>query len=127
MNDDLWMVQAVIRPFRLDAVSLALQEVPGFGGITVSESRGYGRGRLNPPGGPRTGSAARERPSDTIDDFAEAVRVEIAVAGLATAELVVEVIKRTAHTGNRGDGRIFVWPLARAVRIRTLEEGASAL
>ena len=127
MNDDLWMVQAVIRPFRLDAVSLALQEVPGFGGITVSESRGYGRGRLNPPGGPRAGSAAREAPDDAVDDFAEGVRVEIAVAGVATAEHVVAAIRQAAHTGNRGDGRIFVWRLTRAVRIRTFEEGASAL
>ncbi len=127
MNDDLWMVQAVIQPFRLDAASLALQEVPGFGGITVSQSRGYGRGMLNPPGAPRPGNAARKAAEDAVDDFAESVRVEIAVAGLATAELVVEAIKRAAHTGNRGDGRIFVWPLTRAVRIRSFEQGASAL
>lgn len=60
-------------------------------------------GRVNPPGSPRTGSAAREAPNDAVDDFAEGVRVEIAVAGPATAELVIEAIKRTAHTGNRGD------------------------
>ena len=117
----------MIRPFRLDAVSLALQEVPGFAGITVSESRGYGRGKVNPAGVPRPGSAAREAPNDAVDDFAEGVRLEIVVAGLGTAELVVAAIKQAAHTGNRGDGRIFVLPLTRAMRIRTFEEGASAL
>ena len=123
MNDDLWMVQAVIQPFRLDAVSFALQEVAGFGGMTVSECRGYGRGKLDPTGD----SGARETPNEGLIDFTAKVRVEVAVAGQATAERVIEAIARTAHTGNRGDGKVFSWPLARAVRVRTFEEGEPAL
>ena len=48
MDEDLWMIQAVIQPFKLDAVSFALQQVPGFGGMTVSDCRGYGHGKLTP-------------------------------------------------------------------------------
>ena len=122
-NADLWMVQAVIQPFRLDAVSFALQEVPGFGGMTVSECRGYGRGKVNPSGDADSGKASNEG----LIDFTPKVKVEVAVAGQATAEQVVEAIARAAHTGNRGDGKVLAWPLARAVRVRTFDDGAPAL
>lgn len=122
-NADLWMVQAVIQPFRLDAVSFALQEVPGFGGMTVSECRGYGRGKVYPCGE----GDARKASNEGLIDFTPKVKVEVAVAGQATAEQVVEAIARAAHTGNRGDGKVLAWPLGRAVRVRTFDDGAPAL
>ena len=127
MDDDLWMVLAVIQPFRLDAVSFALQDLPGFGGMTVSECGGYGRGKLDPTNDPGVDAGAREASNPGLVDFTAKVRVEVAVAGRATAERVVEAIARTAHTGNRGDGKVFAWPLGRAVRVRTFDDGAAAL
>ena len=125
--DDLWMIQAVIQPFKLDAVSLALQEVAGFGGMTVSDCRGYGHGKLDPnqdpeadPTGPRTQDAG-------LIDYTGKIRVDVAVSGRELADRVVETIARAARTGRRGDGKVFLWPLSRAVRVRTMEEGPGAI
>lgn len=115
MNDDLWMVEAVIQPFKLDAVSFALREVSGFGGMTVSECRGYGRDKLN------------RAVDGGLTDFTSKLKVEVAITGRAAAERVVDTIARAAHTGRPGDGKVFLWPLARAVRIKTLDENAGAL
>ena len=124
LHDDLWMVEAVIQPFKLDQVSFALQDVPGFAGMTVVDCRGFGHGRLEPardPAGPaRSGQMG-------LVDFTAKLKVEVAVCGRATADRVVEAISRAAHTGLRGDGMVFLWPLVRAVRIRTGDENASAL
>lgn len=127
MDDDLWMVEAVIQPFKLDAVSFALQEVPGFAGITISECQGYGRARFDGGGDP-PGDAAVQRARETdLVEFRSKLKVEAAVVGRATADRVVETIARAARTGRAGDGKVFLWPLTRAVRIRTLDENASAL
>lgn len=115
MNDDLWMVAAVIQPFKLDAVSYALQQVPGFGGMTVSDCRGYGQGKL------------KAAPDAALSDFTGKLKVEAAVAGRATAERVANALARAAHTGRPGDGKVFVWPLSRVVGVRTLAENANAL
>lgn len=123
---DLWMVVAIIQPFRLDAVTLALESLPGFAGMTVSDCRGFGREKLRDDPQAGTGSSGG-RIGFGITDFTNKVKLEIAVVGFERMDEVVAVIARTAHTGNRGDGKIFTWPLVRAVRVRTLEEGASAI
>ncbi|MFN7943080.1 MAG: P-II family nitrogen regulator [Thermoanaerobaculia bacterium] len=120
------MVVAIIQPFRLDAVTLALESIPGFGGMTVSECRGFGHGKVadEPPDGE---GGAGHRVAAGIVDFTAKVRLDVAVAGRARADAVVETIARAAHTGRRGDGKIFLWQLARAVRVRTSEEDRRAL
>ena len=115
------MVLAVIQPFKLDTVVLALEALPHFGGLTVTECRGFGHGKAD--------LEARDElvtQSDVVD-FTAKVRIEIAVSDREQADRVIDVLARTAHTGNLGDGKIFSWPLARAVRIRTFSEGSAAL
>ena len=123
-GDVLWMIMAVIQPFKLDDVTLALQALPHFGGMTVSPCRGFGHGRATEEGD----AAASGRPDDAahVVDFTPKVRIEIAIAGHAQADAVVQTITRAAHTGNRGDGKVFAWRLGRAVRIRTFDEGSVA-
>lgn len=131
MSDDLWMIEAVIQPFKLDAVTLALEELPAFRGMTVSDCRGFGQEKLSAPatGGsmPTADRAPRPRTDVDLIDFTTKLKLEVVVAGLAGADQVVEAIARTAHTGRRGDGKIFVWPVARVVRVRTGDKGAGAL
>lgn len=121
-GDDLWMVLAIIQPFKLDAVTLALEAIPRFGGMTVSECRGFGHGKVER----EAGDPARSQSSEVVD-FTPKTRLEIAAAGRAQADAVIDAIARTAHTGNPGDGKIFAWPLERAIRVRTLDEGTLAL
>lgn len=122
-SGDLWMVQAVIQPFKLDQVTRALHAVEGFSGMTVTAGRGFGRVKVTEPA--PMGTA--HRPREVIDDFTNKLRVDIVVAGRQLADDVTAAIARAAHTGNAGDGKIFVWPLSRVVRVRTMEEGRDAL
>ena len=134
---DLWMVLAIIQPFKLDAVMLALLEaIPAFGGMTVSDCRGFGHGRIAGEESDEevleeasrgTGDTTPRDSRGVVTDFTRKVRVEIAVAGRARAEQVVETIARAAHTGRRGDGKVFAWPMRHAVRVRTFDEGERAL
>ena len=121
-GDELWMVLAIIQPFKLDAMTLALESLPHFGGMTVSECRGFGHGKVE-----EEADNATRAPQSEVTDFTAKLRLEIAVRGRVRADAVIEAIARTAHTGNAGDGKIFSWPLERAVRIRTLDEGSFAL
>lgn len=126
MAEQLWMVMAVIQPFKLDSVTRALGDVPGFAGVTVSDCRGFGREKLD---------VSREKPDEVqqyqgdagLTDFTPKVRLEIAVAGRASADAVADALLQAAHTGRRGDGKVFLWPIAAALRIRTQERGADAL
>ncbi len=124
---ELWMIVAIIQPFKLDAVTLALEGLPGFGGMTVSDCRGFGRGKL----GSESEDADRNRPREgegaDLVDFTAKIRLEVGVAGQDRADTVIDAIARAAHTGRKGDGKIVAWPVVRALRIRTLEEGAEAL
>lgn len=126
---NLWMVVAIIQPFKLDAVTLALERLPGFGGMTVSDCRGFGREKLVPEAEDGEGRASwLKLPGEGgVIDFTPKVRLEVAVAGRRQAEVVVETIARAAHTGRRGDGKVFVWHLVGAVRVRTLEADEGAL
>jgi len=109
-------IEAIIKPFKLDEVKEALQEV-GLQGITVTEAKGFGR---------QKGHAELYRGAEYIVDFLPKVKLEIIVAD-ESATQVVETIERAARTGRIGDGKIFVMPMEEVVRIRTGERGANAL
>ena len=110
------MVMAIIKPFKLDDVREALAEV-GVQGITVTEVRGFGR---------QKGHTELYRGAEYVVDFLPKIKLEVAVAD-DQVERVVEAISQSANTGKIGDGKIFVWQLARVVRIRTGELDADAL
>ena len=109
-------IEAIIKPFKLDEVKEALQEV-GVQGLSVIEVKGFGR---------ETGPTEIYRGSEYTVDFLPKVKVEIAVGG-EIAEKVVETIVNAAKTGKIGDGKIFVLPIEEAVRIRTDERGEGAI
>ncbi|MGA7826827.1 MAG: P-II family nitrogen regulator [Geobacteraceae bacterium] len=110
------LVEAIIKPFKLDEVKDALNEL-GIMGITVSEVKGFGR---------QKGHTELYRGAEYVVDFIPKVKLEIAVADDMVAK-VIETIENAAKTGRIGDGKIFVMPLEEAVRIRTGEKGGEAL
>ncbi len=110
------MIVAIIKPFKLDDVRDALGEV-GVQGMTVTEVRGFGR---------QKGHTELYRGAEYVVDFLPKLRLEIAVPDERT-EAVIEAIAESASSGRIGDGKIFVQPLDRAMRIRTGEEGNEAL
>lgn len=106
-------IKAIVQPFLLSRVVEALKEIEELPGITVSDVRGFGRARA-------VGS-----PNTVIDEGVEYVRkakLEIVVPD-ELVELVLQVIQAKAHTGNPGDGKIFVYPVTEVVKIRTGERG----
>ena len=109
-------IEAIIKPFKLDEVKEALNEV-GVAGMTVTEVKGYGR---------QKGHKEMYRGAEYFVDFISKVKVEVVVAD-DMLEKAVEAIVASARTGNIGDGKIFVRDVAEAIRIRTGEKGADAL
>lgn len=126
MAVELWMVQGIIQGFKLDAVTRALEQLPGFGGMTVSDCRGFGHEKLGTEEEDRDRRSARNA-GDDLTDFKPKIRLEVAVAGRERADAVADAIARSAHTGRGGDGKVFVWPLSRAIRIRNFSMDESAL
>jgi nitrogen regulatory protein P-II 1 len=110
------MIEAIIKPFKLDEVKDALNEL-GVQGMTVTEVKGFGR---------QKGHLELYRGAEYDIAFVPKVKLEVAVSD-AVAEKVVSVIEEKAKTGKIGDGKIFVFPLEETVRIRTGERGESAL
>ncbi len=110
------LIEAIIKPFKLDEVKDALNEI-GVEGITVSEVKGFGR---------QKGHTELYRGAEYVVDFIPKVKIEIAIADELAAK-VVETIENTAKTGRIGDGKIFVMSLDEAVRIRTGEKGNDAI
>ncbi len=110
------MVCAIIKPFKLDDVREALADL-GVQGITVTEVKGFGR---------QKGHTELYRGAEYVVDFLPKVKIELAI-GDDALERVVEAISSTARTGKIGDGKIFVYDLEKAVRIRTGEEDEKAL
>jgi nitrogen regulatory protein PII len=110
------MIIAIIKPFKLDDVRDAISEI-GIQGMTVSEVRGFGR---------QKGHTELYRGAEYVVDFLPKLKLEVAVPD-DRVEAVVEAIADSAASGRIGDGKIFVQPLERAVRIRTGEEGDEAL
>ena len=110
------LIEAIIKPFKLDEVKDALNDI-GIEGITVSEVKGYGR---------QKGHTELYRGAEYVVDFIPKVKIEIAVPDDLVAK-VVAAIEETAKTGRIGDGKIFILPLDEAVRIRTGEKGDEAI
>ena len=110
------LVTAIIKPFKLDEVREALSAI-GVTGITVTEVKGFGR---------QKGHTELYRGAEYVVDFLPKVKIEAAVAD-ALLEQVIEAIEKSANTGKIGDGKIFVFDLKEAIRIRTGETGPDAL
>ena len=109
-------IEAIIKPFKLDEVKEALQEI-GLQGITVLEAKGFGR---------QKGHTELYRGAEYVVDFLPKVKVEAAVTD-DIVERAVEAVEQSARTGKIGDGKVFVFNLEQVVRIRTGETGADAL
>ena len=110
------LITAVIKPFKLDDVREALSEV-GAQGITVTEVKGFGR---------QKGHTELYRGAEYVVDFLPKIKIEVGVTDDLT-ERVIEAISQAANTGKVGDGKISVYDLEGAVRIRTGESGPEAL
>lgn len=109
-------IEAIIKPFKLDEVKEALQEI-GLQGITVTEAKGFGR---------QKGHTELYRGAEYVVDFLPKVKVEI-VLGDELVDKAIEAILASAKTGRIGDGKIFITSVEEAVRIRTGETGPDAV
>jgi len=109
-------VTAIIKPFKLDEVREALSAI-GVQGITVTEVKGFGR---------QKGHTELYRGAEYVVDFLPKVKLEVAIKD-ELLEQVIEAVEKSANTGKIGDGKVFVFDLQQAIRIRTGETGADAL
>lgn len=109
-------IEAIIKPFKLDDVKDALNEI-GIKGMTISEVKGYGR---------QKGHTEIYRGAEYVVDFIPKVKLEIVVP-VEQVDEVVNRIREAANTNKIGDGKIFVSPVERVVRVRTGEEGQDAV
>ncbi len=109
-------IEAIIKPFKLDEVKDALNEI-GVQGMTVTEVKGFGR---------QKGHTELYRGAEYVIDFIPKIKIDI-VAPDDIAEKVVETIQSAAKTGKIGDGKIFVYPVENIIRIRTGETGETAV
>ena len=109
-------IEAIIKPFKLDEVKEALQEI-GLQGITVTEARGFGR---------QKGHTELYRGAEYVVDFLPKVKIEVVVED-SMVDKTVEAIITASRTGRIGDGKIFIIPVEDAIRIRTGERGGDAV
>jgi nitrogen regulatory protein P-II 1 len=109
-------IEAIIKPFKLDEVKEALQEV-GLQGITVTEAKGFGR---------QKGHTELYRGAEYVVDFLPKVKVEVVLPD-ESVETAIDAIRNAAQTGRIGDGKIFVSSIEEAIRIRTGETGNEAI
>jgi nitrogen regulatory protein P-II 1 len=109
-------IEAIVRHHKLDEIAAKLDEA-GFKGMTVTEVRGYGR---------QKGHSETYRGAEYTVDFVPKLKIEI-VTDDAMASKVIDIIVKSAQTGNIGDGKIFVSELKEVIRIRTGEVGSSAI
>tara|TARA_B100001063_G_scaffold208623_1_gene205166 strand:- start:244 stop:582 length:339 start_codon:yes stop_codon:yes gene_type:complete len=112
----LKFIVAIIKPIKLEDVRAALGDADAFG-MTVSEVKGFGR---------QKGQAVLYRGTEYKSDFLPKMKIEVAIEDSQVAT-VIEAIRRVANTGKVGDGKIFIYTLEDAVRIRTGETGEEAL
>jgi nitrogen regulatory protein P-II 1 len=110
------MILAFLPPYRLDRVALRLKALPGFPGMTVSDARGHGHEKVQDEQSPRA----------EMTDYTPMVRVEIVVPD-DFVETVMSTIFEAAHTGERGDGKVYVLPVSDALRIKSGQRGADAM
>jgi nitrogen regulatory protein P-II 1 len=109
-------IEAIIKPFKLDEVKEALHEI-GIQGITVTEAKGFGR---------QKGHTELYRGAEYVVDFLPKVKLEVVLPS-EQLEAAVDAIQKAARTGRIGDGKIFVFDVAEAIRIRTGETGTDAI
>ena len=109
-------IEAIIKPFKLDDVREALGDL-GISGMTVSEVKGFGR---------QKGHTELYRGAEYVVDFLPKVKLDLVVQD-DDVERCIEAITKSAHTGEIGDGEIFVTPAERGIRIRTGEENEEAI
>ena len=109
-------IEAIIKPFKLDDVKEALQEI-GLSGITVTEVKGFGQQQSN---------ADAYKGADYVIDFMPKVKIEIVLED-EKVEKAIETICAAANTGRIGDGKIFVFPVEQVIRIRTGERDSKAV
>ena len=109
-------IEAIIKPFKLDEVKEALQEI-GLQGITVTEAKGFGR---------QKGHTELYRGAEYVVDFLPKVKVGVVLED-SMVERAVEAIQQAAHTGRIGDGKIFITSIDEVIRIRTGERGPDAI
>jgi nitrogen regulatory protein P-II 1 len=109
-------IEAIIKPFKLDEVKEALQDV-GLQGITVLEAKGFGR---------QKGHTELYRGAEYVVDFLPKVKIEVVLADDAV-DAAVEAIRKAAQTGRIGDGKIFISNIEEVIRIRTGETGPNAI
>lgn len=114
--DKMKKIEAIIKPFKLEEVKDALNEI-GIHGMTVTEVKGFGR---------QKGHKEIYRGAEYVVEFLPKVKIEVVVPD-KESEKVVETILRTAKTGNIGDGKLFVTNMEETIRIRTGERGENAL
>ncbi len=116
MGNNVKKIEAIIKPFKLDDIREALTEI-GVNGMTVTEVKGFGR---------QKGHTELYRGAEYMVDFLPKAKVEVVVSD-DLVERCVETIVEVARVGKIGDGKIFVSPIERVVRIRTGEEGSEAV
>ena len=109
-------IEAVIKPFKLDEVKEALQEI-GLQGITVIEAKGFGR---------QKGHTELYRGAEYVVDFLPKVKIEVVLSD-QMLDKAIEAIQKSAKTGRIGDGKIFISTIEEAIRIRTGETGNDAI
>ncbi len=109
-------IEAIIKPFKLDDVKEALNEL-GIQGMTISEVKGYGR---------QKGHKEIYRGAEYVVDFIPKIKIEIVIEA-ERVDLVVDKIQSAANTGKIGDGKIFITPVSEAIRVRTGERGKDAI
>lgn len=109
-------IEALIRPFRLDDVKEALQEI-GLKGLTIIEARGFGH---------QSGLTHLYKDPEYVVDFLPKIKIEVVVED-KMVERAVEAIIKAARTGKAGDGKIFISPVEEVIRIRTGERGEEAI
>lgn len=110
-------IKAIIRQFKLDNVITELHKIEGLPGTTISEITGFGKSK---------GKDAEVTISEGLHQLVSKVKIEIVVHNDLVDE-IVNTIQRTAHTGNAGDGKIFVYDVNDVVKIRTNERGEAAI
>jgi len=115
-SPEMKKIDAIIKPYKLDDVKDALNEI-GIKGMTISEVKGYGR---------QKGHKEIYRGAEYVVDFVPKIKIEVVVSA-DIVDKAIEVIRNSANTGKIGDGKIFVTPVDMAVRIRTGEQGEGAL
>lgn len=103
--EELIEVTAIVHPSMLNKVTDALQEIEEFPGMTISDIRGFGRRNIT------------QEAAAPLEEFIEKIRLEI-VARDKMIKVIVDTIVRAAHTGRHGDGKVFVWSVEQAVRVR---------